>query len=1352
VHDGQPIIYSNVLAMALPFLTTKRGDASQKGRFGIGLKTLARISTKMTAHSRPYHFAVEHLKLDRTEAEAAIEQFYDPTVDTLLVLNLTPAFDMSAFRIWFEGWNDEGLLFLNTVQSFRWSDESGATLLKKSISFGDWEPFQFDEKEPGLVAPRCRLVGSETDRWKVYNASVRVPRELKRAHKAKPELAPLSIAISEKGRDAGIFIAFRTRVKTNLPISIDALFDPSTAREELIENSWNGWLIERCADVVGYMARGLLESDPQAAWNMIPLAEEWVGSSTKVWPGSAFAAAFARIREEIGSQGNLLINGDLFPLSEVAYEQPSLIGLLSDADIHLLKPTHEAVSLAVRDQDERWRAFLDSLNVSETVDVQELLEGFSRRLFNKKGLNWWIEAAVRITAHHLGEEVFGVPFLLGGDGRPVACYKKGSASRPLFFGASVSPFASKWNLLDRLHDAYGEGKAGERVRDWLVRQAEYLVSSDPAAELNSFAETYQNNPVELDDDDLRQMRDRFDLLSDRVAEDIGRRVGSAILLDGLEYKSGNKRVRKVIPATAYLPRTLDSEHPDWPETAGKLPGIAWISAGYDEKLKTTASLGRRRSDGSISRGARRFLMLLGVQCAPRLLKKEVAEIDATSNARLLDMGANAVDQDFVSPDLEAVLSAFQRFSKKERRARSPALIRCLSRYWEELYEQNTQVAAHYRTRFRNTFKGDVFADWFYRLREVEWVAIGNGNLARPRSAVIRNPHTEAFYQSSAFIVGLDSFQIHSKMSSVLEFVAGVRVSDLLSKLEDARDENRDIEQSALQSIYRTISKFCPKPMSFSSKVGDLSVTEVRDRFSNGRGLISLAPGQWKKPKELLKGRDIFHEPSRFAPAGASYAELWRLLEIHPPALLDCINHCQLVSQPDYSVDVEASMIEVYRHMDALLGQADRRTKDRLKLLPLRCSDLWVEDRPVYLVEDRELRSELMRVMPKRKFWLPPCDVRNLPNFVAALDLVTLHPSLKVLGELDSASDEGERLRERFQRAVDYLSNELARNDQSARNRIAVPWDALRSMTLFIHRDPFEVSVTESNLTAGSVRVRMKAYLSRTPLSLHVWLNALTMRDSCGRAIASLFPGELQRAIESEWVTSWLESEDRSVEMMRFSSDEESLQEALSDIAAKVDLNASKEIVVTVPGSRSAAAKPRVLKTFQGGICSIKVSIGTQPTAQSTRPSDALLSTPPPPSQPGGGTAPAALGYSNADLEQRGWEILIQALNTNDSGPIVDFRKRHGVGADGVVNWKTFVELKTNGRAMPSYVTMTNAEYERAKERGKDFILALVYGLEEGQETEARLIVDPARNVSVSPVNGIRLVGLSDAPAVILHFS
>jgi len=134
----------------------------------------------------------------------------------------------------------------------------------------------------------------------------------------------------------------------------------------------------------------------------------------------------------------------------------------------------------------------------------------------------------------------------------------------------------------------------------------------------------------------------------------------------------------------------------------------------------------------------------------------------------------------------------------------------------------------------------------------------------------------------------------------------------------------------------------------------------------------------------------------------------------------------------------------------------------------------------------------------------------------------------------------------------------------------------------------------------------------------------------------------------------------------------------------------------------------------------------------------LHNTPPQtkPSDPGSRTAPTA--YTDRDLEQRGWELLTPALETSAEELLVDFRNRHDVGADGAIDWKTFIEMKATSCAPQSSIEMSNAEYERAKECGNDFILALVSGLEDGYQDEVRLIFHPANRATVRPSNGVKL--------------
>lgn len=431
-----------------------------------------------------------------------------------------------------------------------------------------------------------------------------------------------------------------------------------------------------------------------------------------------------------------------------------------------------------------------------------------------------------------------------------------------------------------------------------------------------------------------------------------------------------------------------------------------------------------------------------------------------------------------------------------------------------------------------------------------------------------------------------------------------------------------------------------------------------------------------------------------------------------------------------------------------MNDAERRHKDRLKTTPLACFGKWVNARPIYCLADRELRDALARALPGQHFWTPPCDVTELPRITAALGLVHLNPTLKVAGNRLQAMDDGESLRSAFRRSVDQLSNELARNDAPTREQLAVTWDELRETPLFVYQEPFNVDVRDPDLGAGMVRVQMKALLTHGPKELHVWRDALQQRDNCGRAIASLFPSDAQWKIENAWVASWIASNEADdVEPMRFASDEEHVGK-LARLAEKIEHDKKGKIKVTAPASRAATTKPRTLKSFQSGVSGVTIHEGAAPATPAHTESKPLASKPPSPSSSTSSATP--VHYSTADLEQRGWEVLTHVLNTNDSPELVDFRKRHGVGADGAIDWKTFVELKASGRGPQSSIEMSNSEFERAKERGLDFILALVSGLEEDQRTEVRLILDPANRAAVRPIHGIRLVGLAEAPAVVVR--
>ena len=165
VHDGSPVTCHHVLAMTLPYLTTKSSDAEKKGRFGIGLKTLRRISSRVAIHGAPYHFSAQGLEVVAEPAAEAIPRFYDPAVDTMLVLDLVSDFDPAALDAWFDDWREEGLLFLKSVRRFAWIDLETGAARERRVDPQKWREIRLDEAA-GLTLEKRVVVGS-TGSWTV---------------------------------------------------------------------------------------------------------------------------------------------------------------------------------------------------------------------------------------------------------------------------------------------------------------------------------------------------------------------------------------------------------------------------------------------------------------------------------------------------------------------------------------------------------------------------------------------------------------------------------------------------------------------------------------------------------------------------------------------------------------------------------------------------------------------------------------------------------------------------------------------------------------------------------------------------------------------------------------------------------------------------------------------------------------------------------------------------------------------------------------------------------------------------------------------------------------------------------
>ena len=240
-------------------------------------------------------------------AEGPLPGFYDPAIDTMIVLRLKLDFSEEGLEAWFAEWEDDGLIFLTCVSSFRWCDLTGATLRGRTLSFGAWKNIGLVGGLASITALSRREVQSTGASWTVWRATLPVPSSPHPAHKAGAEVTPISIAVPNAVGAGSLYIGFKTRVAVDLPFSLDAQFDPSTTREALIESTWNNWLIERCGDVLGEIAHGCMLAAPKEAWRFVPVVAEYIGNEGERWLRGGFAKSFQTARAWLATMRRSLL-------------------------------------------------------------------------------------------------------------------------------------------------------------------------------------------------------------------------------------------------------------------------------------------------------------------------------------------------------------------------------------------------------------------------------------------------------------------------------------------------------------------------------------------------------------------------------------------------------------------------------------------------------------------------------------------------------------------------------------------------------------------------------------------------------------------------------------------------------------------------------------------------------------------------------------------------------------------------------------------------------------------------------------------------------------------------------------
>ncbi|WP_265318306.1 hypothetical protein, partial [Pseudomonas aeruginosa] len=177
-------------------------------------------------------------------------------------------------------------------------------------------------------------------------------------------------------------------IHTHAAFSLDAQFDPSTSREDMIHGAWNQWLTEASGQFLGELAIYLAQQRNTLAWLAVPVGVKTDSSSD--WLNKLFNEQWSKGIEAFKACPTV-IDGR-YALSQISYCDESIDGMLTEAD-HLAVSGWPMLPEWMRDSNGRWRVVLEALSVSHALDLENVFEHCDR--FEEKSPSWFLEMAAK---------------------------------------------------------------------------------------------------------------------------------------------------------------------------------------------------------------------------------------------------------------------------------------------------------------------------------------------------------------------------------------------------------------------------------------------------------------------------------------------------------------------------------------------------------------------------------------------------------------------------------------------------------------------------------------------------------------------------------------------------------------------------------------------------------------------------------------------------------------------------------------------------------------------------------------------------------------------------------------------
>ena len=1398
-HNGDPVRLRHVVGLATPWFSTKGGEAESFGRHGIGLSALRSLSTTIEVHCSPYHL-----------------QLGDPTLSPIDPMKLPTAFDgkdWTIFRVpirdgslgpeelaeWLDRWGDAGLLFLRSVGEVGLRNSAGELIRRLSVRREAAGSEQFVDVPSSEMVHRQLVEASDGLSWMVYTADVDSPEGVSRVRKVKESMTPIGVALPLYEARAGEVYAGLPVVETQLPVFINAQFDPLTSRRDLADTEWNRALVPLVAHIWAHAAVDLFRRSPEAAWRAMPVGKLWDEEAVSSLVGRLSTAILHSARTSVADRVVVEVPGDGWVrLRELAVESKPLEGVVTAEETATLLGMRATLPLSARDAGGRWREVLGDWRTAGANLVAPLSVRRALDLLQDEARS--VRATIGLAAAGLRaglEDVLGtLPCVVASDGRCLVPPSEGSAEA---VAAKVSPLAEELGIVTALHSAHLEDSEDARlVVEWLRVRGALLDSKDDTVVVRRLAKAGWSGrqlAEPLTGGQTDALRRAFELIDVAERVELGRAVGHAIVLPAYEYRPGGKgRRRRTVasPATAYQPRSIDRGKDSFAVAAGKTFGIVWLEGRYGKTL--------RSREGRAGIGAQKFFTLLGAETAPRPKPHPGLEqrfsglqtglhrfVDGSPTGRstaLTDQGATYTLTDSECPAMVSVVEDIARMRQGgRRRRRARALLATLVRAWGRLsdFAEVDTADDYYAWKER----GRTAAFWLWQARDVAWLDDESGKPRRPVELRIRTPGTEAIYGGdSPDFLHPELLGTHPERGNWPAVLGALGMSgdptrrELVARLRELRDEESS-DETMMRNVAIVYKALAQSLVDSSASRSDLTRRDLRRAFEEGDGLIATKLG-WRPPAKVLEGPAVFGTFMPFAPRVPGTTRLWAELRLREPSLADCINVLRRIAQGRYNLnsDDEAVQLETFRLL-AKLYSSSGRAVDRRKLakLPLWTTQGWVKDRPVFATDDESLVVALGKSLA---LWRPGGDLEQFRSLLEPLRVDVIGTTDTTVVEVDEAFEDPNATGA-FQAAVQQLREDLVRNDPAVAQSLRGRWEDLNEFAVWSH-PTLMLTVHLPETAGGGIRccpAHVKTDFDGRKVFVRDAQNDLPRVDRGGRAVAALFESDGRRVAQA-WRAAWDRAEDGAVavglELAQQKADREEkeigaqIERELEALRARTGGRRGSALGrrggaselddrdrVGGGGAKSESADKEKLRVLVDPEAltvvdpSGKVVGGSRPSGHA-RPRGAGGLVDPGGAKPRSPRTQAPLrGYTDQEREDVGFELARKVLSS-DHEEIVDLRAQRGVGADAIDELKRFYELKVSAGREPNDVALTSAEWQRARS-SSDFFLVVVSGVEQAEaKPSVRIIPRPLDQLEQRVSGTVVLSGVQDAKSVTYEFA